>query len=104
MIVKAACTAASIAVLGASSLVATALPAEARDGCGLGRRYSHRQGRCVVMRDVAPNPRWQKAANRYCGPAYRFSFKRQRCVARTDWRPVVRPRPRRSGFGLVIRF
>ena len=56
------------------------------------------------MRDVAPNPRWQKAANRYCGPAYRFSFKRQRCVARTDWRPVVRPRPRRSGFGLVIRF
>ena len=76
MIVKAACTAASIAVLGASSLVATALPAEARDGCGLGRRYSHRLGRCVVMRDVAPNLRWQKAANRYCGPAYRFSFKR----------------------------
>lgn len=104
MIVKAACTAASIAVLGATSLVASALPVEARDGCGLGRRYSHRQGRCVVMRDVAPNPRWQKAANRYCGPAYRFSFKRQRCVARTDWRPVVRPRPRHSGFGLVIRF
>ena len=104
MIVKAAFTAASIAVLGTSSLIATALPAEARDGCGLGRRYSHRQGRCVVMRDVAPNPHWQKAANRYCGPAYRFSFNRQRCVPRTDWRPVVRPRPQRSGFGLVIRF
>lgn len=104
MNLKAALTVASIAVLGTGTLLAAATPAEARDGYGLGRRYSHRQGRCVVMRDVAPNPRWQRAANRYCGPAYRFSFKRQRCVTRNDWRPVVRPRPQRSGFGVVIRF
>ena len=52
-----------------------------------------------MMRDVAPDPHWQKAANRYCGPAYRVPLSHQRCVAKADWRPEVRAQPQRSVLG-----
>tara|TARA_B100002052_G_scaffold196062_1_gene178798 strand:+ start:1462 stop:1884 length:423 start_codon:yes stop_codon:yes gene_type:complete len=80
-------TATSIALVSTSTVLAVGAPAEAKDGCGRGYRFSYSQQRCVLRTDVAPNRRWQRKADRSCGKGYRFSYSQQRCVLRTDVAP-----------------
>ena len=102
---KTTLTAASIALLGTSSVLAMPAPSEAKDGCGRVYRFSYSQQRCVLRTDVSPNRRIQRKADRFCGKAYRWSNSQQRCVRRIDVGPrlvqpaVVRPAVVRPPLG-----